>query len=384
MELGLHKQDVSSQYPDEDQAELAALCCSIIVFDRQWNAASGLPPCFQFSDFELATKSVRTPYLKAMMDFTLMSHTFNEPIDKAARGEAIDDDNAFDITTYKVSRWREKALADHDFLHPDQWALTPSARPPAWTIMLYLRANAVKAILLRQLFLSQTPTTATKEKLMPAIELVTETINILAILDEATDIYRVLHSPFEHFLSANSALFFLLMVYIEHNQADLSPDLPQNFVATIRDNFWKALRLAATYSSSFASSRRLWKRLITMRGTLESLGILASEHPPAPPPVKAEEPPGQHQQHHIPSASQSSAAAPSSQVYSGSTPLHASQIPDWYQMTSNAMFTMDMSGMNGISAFDVYGNVSSDGGSAADMGIDFFAMDGGYQPFHYP
>lgn len=59
MELGLHNQDVSQQYPDEDQDELAAICCSLVVVDRQWNAASGLPPNFQYSDFDLATKNVK-------------------------------------------------------------------------------------------------------------------------------------------------------------------------------------------------------------------------------------------------------------------------------------------------------------------------------------
>lgn len=63
MEMGLHNVDASQQYPDEDQshAEVVAISCTLIILDRNWSAASGLPPNFQVTDFELATKSSVSP-----------------------------------------------------------------------------------------------------------------------------------------------------------------------------------------------------------------------------------------------------------------------------------------------------------------------------------
>lgn len=64
MEMGLHNVDASQQYPDEDQshAEVVAISCTLIILDRNWSAASGLPPNFQVTDFELATKSSVSPF----------------------------------------------------------------------------------------------------------------------------------------------------------------------------------------------------------------------------------------------------------------------------------------------------------------------------------
>lgn len=58
MELGLHNQNVSQQYPDEDQDELAAICCSLIVLDRQWNAASGCESPLSVSRFRFTADLV--------------------------------------------------------------------------------------------------------------------------------------------------------------------------------------------------------------------------------------------------------------------------------------------------------------------------------------
>ena len=74
MELGLHNRDASQQYPEEDQShsEVVAISCSLIVLDRNWSAATGLPPNFQVTDFELATKSnvrsqLHTPRLRGLL-----------------------------------------------------------------------------------------------------------------------------------------------------------------------------------------------------------------------------------------------------------------------------------------------------------------------------
>lgn len=53
MELGLHRKDILRHFVREDSqhTEIKALLWSIVILDRQWSAASGLPQNFQESDF---------------------------------------------------------------------------------------------------------------------------------------------------------------------------------------------------------------------------------------------------------------------------------------------------------------------------------------------
>jgi hypothetical protein len=59
MEIGLHSREVYQQFleTEEQQQEAENISCSIIVLDRQWSAATGLPPNFQLSDFSYADAS---------------------------------------------------------------------------------------------------------------------------------------------------------------------------------------------------------------------------------------------------------------------------------------------------------------------------------------
>lgn len=54
MELGLHNGDVSKHIltSEVERQEAAIVMCSIIVLDRQWSAATGLPKNFQDSNFD--------------------------------------------------------------------------------------------------------------------------------------------------------------------------------------------------------------------------------------------------------------------------------------------------------------------------------------------
>lgn len=56
MELGLHNQEMSQHCLENDEQRTAVvnLSCSILVLDRQWSAAAGLPNNFQESDFDAA------------------------------------------------------------------------------------------------------------------------------------------------------------------------------------------------------------------------------------------------------------------------------------------------------------------------------------------
>lgn len=77
MELGLHDTDASQAHPGQnpghDYENLGAVLCSLIVLDRQWSTASGLPPNFQLTDFEIPVKTFVCciiPYFKWTFPYT--------------------------------------------------------------------------------------------------------------------------------------------------------------------------------------------------------------------------------------------------------------------------------------------------------------------------
>ena len=54
MELGLHRRDVHCHLlrDEKQRTGISAIIWSIVILDRQWSAANGLPQNFQESDFD--------------------------------------------------------------------------------------------------------------------------------------------------------------------------------------------------------------------------------------------------------------------------------------------------------------------------------------------
>ncbi|KAJ9148692.1 Zn(2)-C6 fungal-type DNA-binding domain protein [Pleurostoma richardsiae] len=144
MELGLHNRDVARHVLSSEKqwSEYAAITASIVILDRQWSAATGLPTHFANSDFDQEHRSsLKNPYLKAMTSFILISDKFSEPCAQVANGGAYDDDEEFDIMNFQIEQWRKKAVGSYGL--PQSLAgQAPSSFPPAWAILLNLRGNA--------------------------------------------------------------------------------------------------------------------------------------------------------------------------------------------------------------------------------------------------
>lgn len=82
MEIGLHSRDVYQQYleTEKQQEEAEIISTSLIVLDRQWSAATGLPSNFQLSDFDYAdAASVSLPHVYYIFRLQLWSLSHNSP-----------------------------------------------------------------------------------------------------------------------------------------------------------------------------------------------------------------------------------------------------------------------------------------------------------------
>jgi hypothetical protein len=79
MELGFHSRDVPERVleSDPERDEIVAITCSIIILDRQWSVATGLPTHFEllhFSHFHHSQKSsVKTPRRAQILSETLVA-----------------------------------------------------------------------------------------------------------------------------------------------------------------------------------------------------------------------------------------------------------------------------------------------------------------------
>ncbi|KAF4969114.1 hypothetical protein FZEAL_10290 [Fusarium zealandicum] len=208
MELGLHNAEVFQHTlkSDAQRTEACTLVGSVVILDRQWSYATGLPTHFHETSFssistssvsraanictfsEVHAKQVVNPYLKSMLSFILISDRFSEPISNAAKGERYNDENDFELMNFQIEQWRKKAVGDYSVAQCQTWHTDPSTRPPTWAILLNLRAESVRSQLLKPFFFSELDIGITKNHVRPATERVYDIINVLHTLDTNTDI----------------------------------------------------------------------------------------------------------------------------------------------------------------------------------------------------
>ncbi|UNI18395.1 hypothetical protein JDV02_004666 [Purpureocillium takamizusanense] len=277
MELGFHNGDVSNHTLDSEarRTEAYSLMSSIVILDRQWSSTTGLPTHFHESSFNSIPPSyVKNPYLRAMLSFILISDQFSEPILQAAKGERYNDEDAFELMNFQIEQWRKKAVGEHSLDRSEKWQTNPSSRPPTWTILLNLRAESVRSLLLKPFFFSESDLETTKKHLRPATELVYNVVNVLYTLDSTTDIYRKQHPYFQHLLASAVGLAFLLIAFIKQNKSTLLASLAPDLAESVSRSFEMAASLTARYTRVSRSARRLSKRLSEMTGILLDLGVL--------------------------------------------------------------------------------------------------------------
>ncbi|KAF5608386.1 uncharacterized protein FSUBG_4604 [Fusarium subglutinans] len=282
MELGLHNAEVfrHTVKTEAQRTEACTLISSIVILDRQWSYATGLPTHFQDKSFSsMSTSSVKNPYLKAMLSFILISDRFSEPISNAAKGEGYNDENSFELMSFQIEQWRKKAVGDYTVANCQTWHTDPSSRPPTWTILLNLRAESVRSQLLKPFFFSELDIEITKNHVRPATDRVYDIIHVLHTLDATTDIYRKQHPYYQHILACTAGLAFLLIAFIKQNRTTMLPSLTPDLIESLGGSFSMCVTLTTKYTRRSRSARRLAKRLIEMRRNLLSLGILNPASP---------------------------------------------------------------------------------------------------------
>ncbi|EWG44807.1 hypothetical protein FVEG_05793 [Fusarium verticillioides 7600] len=283
MESGLHNNDVLRHVvkTEADLEEHAVIVSTIQVLDRQWSASTGLPTNFSNWEFDTELRQrLKNPYLMAMTAFTAISDKFSEPIIRGAKGTLCEDNDDFEFMNFQIEQWRKKSVGKFDFGPLQTMEHANATIPPAWAILLHLRAHAVRGILLRPFFFPNVPSDVSQRSIEPGIELVNCIVETLTRLNRYTDVYQKQHPPFQHILAAGCALLFLMLAYIQGNRDSVNDALPSNFFKQAKKNFENAYLLSSTYSKSSRAARRLQRRLGGMRDLLVQMGVVRPDEYP--------------------------------------------------------------------------------------------------------
>ncbi|EED18710.1 conserved hypothetical protein [Talaromyces stipitatus ATCC 10500] len=276
MEMGLHRQDALHMIEDvSDRAEVVNILWNIVVLDKQWSCAAGLPHHFTRNGFaKILPEPLENPYLKIMASYAPFHTRFWDFSGTMRTAGACEDEDLFDSCNYQIEQWRKRSLADLDFLHPKIRRIsTPASLPQPVSTLLYLRANQIRGLTIRSVYLSGSSLAGSRHIVKSGIEIACDTIDVLADLDATTDIYAKQHPFFQHFLT--SAVALLLLVIASESKRNTLYKIISDLSSSVDlgESISRAFSLNASYFTVSGASRRLFKRMISMAEPLSKLGI---------------------------------------------------------------------------------------------------------------
>ncbi|KAF5966556.1 salicylate 1-monooxygenase [Fusarium bulbicola] len=254
MESSLHNNNVlrHAVKTEADLEEHAIIVSTIQVLNRQWSASTGLPTNFSNWEFDtkLRQRQLKNPYLRAITAFTAISDKFSEPIIRGAKETCCEDNDDFEFMNFQIEQWRKKSVGKFDFGPLQNMEHANATIPPAWAMLLHLRAHAVRGILRRPFFFPNVPSAVSQRSIEPGIELVNCIVDTLTRLNWYTDVYQKQHPPFQHILAAGCALLFLMLAYVQGNRDNVNDALPSNFFEQAKRNFENAYLLSTMSTQS--------------------------------------------------------------------------------------------------------------------------------------
>ncbi|KAI8193478.1 hypothetical protein KHU50_012535 [Colletotrichum sp. SAR 10_65] len=173
-------------------------------------------------------------------------------------------DDEISYLLYLIGQWYEEL--------PESLKLSPEWESNDWTgstrgpqrlqLLLHLRANQMKILLLQPILHSPSSLKINKSKVQSLIRFAKDTIQKLNSLNKTTDIYQTQQMCFNHFLVSALGVIFLVVALA-----------PSEYGAAVRDEFHIALDLIRGLSAKSYVSSRLWKMVSDLRLAWRKLGL---------------------------------------------------------------------------------------------------------------
>ncbi|KAK6224409.1 fungal specific transcription factor domain-containing protein [Colletotrichum tabaci] len=270
LEMGLHQSaTVNKTFKDAASRRMAMrLFWCVYTLDRRWGFGAGLPFVMHNFDVDqqLPEPDQDVPYLRAMVEYSRIGDKVWATSYNSVRATGAIRDDEVSYLLYRIDQWCEDLPSDLR-LHPSQGIVSPKPVPRSLQrlqLLLHLRANQMKILLLQPFLHSTSSLKANKSKVQLLINLAKDTIQKLDSLNKSTDIYQNQQMCFNHFLVSALGVIFLVVALA-----------PAEHGPSVRDEFHVALDLIRGLSARSYVSSRLWRRIGDLRLVWRGLGLNA-------------------------------------------------------------------------------------------------------------
>ena len=204
------------------------------------------------------------PYLSAMVQYSAIGSKVWQRVANCDITQTTMGSDEIDYLDYQVVQWHRSIPEPLKYIPPgvkdgDQ----PSSRTNhRLRILLYLRSNQMRTLIFRPVLHSATSIGQNLEHALRAVDVAKDTIRILTILNQTTDLYRTQQVTFNYFLISALAVLFLAVSHA-----------PEQFSNRCRDEFYMALDLVRGMQTNSYVSKRLWKTIKGLKEIGPKLGL---------------------------------------------------------------------------------------------------------------
>ncbi|KAK1656348.1 fungal-specific transcription factor [Colletotrichum phormii] len=275
LEMGLHQSaTISKTFKDAGKRKMAMrLFWCVYTLDRRWGFGAGLPFVMHNFDVDqqLPEPDQNVPYLRAMVEYSRIGDKVWATSYNSARATGAIRDDEISYLLYRIDQWYED-LPEDLRLSSNEQTVSPNTNSTTsrglqrLQVLLHLRANQMKILLLQPFLHSTSSLKSNKSKVQSLVILAKDTIQMLDSLNKSTDIYQNQQMCFNHFLVSALGVIFLVVT--------LSP---MEHGASVRDEFHTALDLIRGLSARSYVSSRLWRRISDLRLAWRKLGLNAPQ-----------------------------------------------------------------------------------------------------------
>ncbi|AEO64408.1 uncharacterized protein THITE_2110543 [Thermothielavioides terrestris NRRL 8126] len=272
-ELGLHRREGLLKITDrQTRRDVLHTFWSAYVLDRRWSFSTGLPfVCHDDKiDPKLPYPEDGHPFLVAMISYTRLSAKVWRMVDHFEPTVIRElKSRDFEELDREIMEWYESVQEDLKTgpLDLDRVSLPTGPhdlrRLRIWT---RLRLNQVRIWLYTPVLHSATSMAENAPLARKVVDLAKQTIQLLALINSETDLYRRFQVFYHQFLTSSIAVLFLA-----------STHAPLQFSALCRDEFYMALDLVKEMSARSFVSQRLWRTIRSLREYAPKLGLGLAE-----------------------------------------------------------------------------------------------------------
>ncbi|KAI1010627.1 hypothetical protein LB503_004885 [Fusarium chuoi] len=240
---------------------------SLYTLDRRWSFGTGLPFAVQDSEINRPSLSMNDSshslaYLKEMISFCGIASDVRSFFIGTLASRLQESSSTQDYLQFRVLQWQQSLPRRLQFNGiDDKFDVTTEKRGDyKLRLMLYLRANQMRTIILRKAASHFGSHNIDTSNFQVMIQVARDSIQVLARLARETDIYHAQHKTFNHFLETALSSLLLVTCYA-------SPDQSKSCLQDVVT----ATQLIHRLAGESLITRRLRDKLQTIRKATDEL-----------------------------------------------------------------------------------------------------------------